>query len=393
MNSTNNKLISSVMTSKVWQVAPGETVEATLALMRHKEVSSVLVTDNDDILGIITERDVVRALHEGREIAQQRCADLMQSPVVTVTDDTLCIDAYHLMAGRGIRHLAVTDADGHIVGVASEGDLLRDFGIEYFMTFKDIGSVMSTHVCRLPPTATVADAVARMLEERQSCVVVVDANGQPSGVLTERDIVRLCSQHADPAPLTLADTMRGPVRTATPFDLLHEAVSMMAKARIRRLVVVDDRGQVCGLLTHHDIVTGLEGGYVNYLKDIVEKQAEALRQAARIIDEKLLLTNILRSATGTALLATDLNYRISYATPAVADVLGLRTEDIGGQDLRDLLKLIGWHDIDGILAGLKPGDGVHRKVPMADGAIDLQASLLLDAQDRSQGYLILAQRA
>lgn len=391
---TNSKTIASVMTSKVWQVSGEDTVEATLALMQYKAVSSVLVTDGDLILGIITERDVVRALHQGGEIKQKACTELMQSPVISIVDSTLCIDAYHLMAERGIRHLAVVDADGHIVGVASEGDLMRDFGIEYFMTFKDVGGVMSTGVCRLPVTATVADAVAQMIALRQSCVVVVDERGAPLGVLTERDVVRLCSQRDNPERLTLAETMCSPVRTARPQDLLHEAVAMMAKARIRRLIVVDEQGLVCGLLTHHDVVLGIEGGYIGYLKEIVERQAQQLRQAALSIDEKLLLTNILRSTTGTALLAADLSYRISYATPAVSDVLGLRTEDIGGQDIRSILKLLGWAEVDGVLcsAGLAHGSRRHTLVT-AEAAIELRASLLLDAQDKVQGYLVLALKA
>lgn len=391
---TNSKLISSVMTSKVWQVSGEETVEATLALMQYKAVSSVLVTDGDRILGIITERDVVRALHEGGEIKQKACTELMQSPVISVTDSTLCIDAYHLMAGRGIRHLAVVDAAGHIVGVASEGDLMRDFGIEYFMTFKDIGGVMSTSVCRLPETASVGDAVAQMIDRRQSCVVVVDAGGAPAGVLTERDVVRLCSQRDAPERLTLAETMCSPVRTVRPDGLLHEAVALMAKSRIRRLVVVDAQGIVCGLLTHHDIVLGLEGGYVGYLREIVERQAQQLRQAALSIDEKLLLTNILRATTGTALLAADLGYRISYATPAVTEVLGLRTEDVGGQDLRGILKLLGWADVDGQLNEAILAHGPRRHTATtADGGIELQASLLLDAHEKVQGYLVLALKA
>lgn len=387
---TNSKLISAVMSSTVWQVGPEETVEATLALMQHRAVSSVLVTEGELILGIITERDIVRAVHHGGDVKQRSCAELMQSPVITVTDRTLCIDAYHRMVGSGIRHLAVTDDAGRIVGVASEGDLMRDFGIEYFMTFKDIGGVMSTRIGRLPPTATVGDAAAQMLAERQSCVVVVDAAGAPIGVLTERDVVRLCNQRSAPERLTLAETMCTPVRTVRPGGLLHEAVKSMAEARIRRLVVVDDRGAVCGLLTHHDIVLGLEGGYVGYLREIVEKQAHELKQAALAIDEKLLLTNILRSATGTALLAADLSYRISYATPAVADVLGLRVADIGGQDLRGILRLLGWREVDGELAEAALAAGALQRTV---AGIDLQASLLLDAQDKVQGYLVLAQRA
>ena len=83
----------------------------------------------------------------------------------------------------------------------------------------------------------------------------------------------------------------------------------MEETHIRRLVVVDDDGVACGLLTHHEIARGLEGDYVTYLREIVELQARDLQHAAQAIDEKLLLANILRSVTGTAVLASDLEYR------------------------------------------------------------------------------------
>lgn len=391
---THSKRITEVMTSKVWQVSVDETAEATLALMRHKSVSSVLVTEGETILGIITERDIVRAVHQGAEIKTMNCGDLMQSPVVTVTDEARCIDAYHLMTRRGIRHLAITDAAGHILGITSEGDLMRDFGIEYFMHFKDIGSVMSPHVCRLPATSTVADAVAMMIEQRQSCVVVVDVAGVPAGVLTERDIVRLCSERAHPEKLTLSETMCSPVKTARPDEALHEAVKSMREAHIRRLVVVDDDGAVCGLLTHHDIVRGLDGDNVDYLKEIIETQTKKLQEAERAINEKLLLANILRSATGTALLASDLKHRISYVTPAVAEVLGLRAEQLDGQDIRSVLKQLGWQgaaiafDETSLALGT-----THYSVVLSRGQeVDLQVSLLLDAQNQAQGYLVLARK-
>lgn len=394
MMDTNRKPISAVMTRTVCQVGIDQTAVDTLALMQTRSVSSVLVVEDEMILGIVTERDIVRALHQNGNLKALGCIDLMQSPVITVTDTTCCLEAYHLMAGRGIRHLAVTDEAGHVLGIASEGDLMRDFGIEYYMNFKDVGHVMSRDVCRLQAAATVADAVAEMIGKRQSCVLIVDAKGAPVGVLTERDIVDLCHKHAHPERLALGEAMHAPVKTVQPGELLHEAVKSMASAHIRRLVVVDDEGVVCGLLTHHEIVRGLESDYVSYLKDIVETQARNLHEAARAIDEKLLLANILRSATATAVIASDRDYHVSFATPAVADVLGLRAEEIIGRDIRATLKRIGWRDADVFLGSEVLAEGTqHYAVAIGGGTIDLRVSLLLDTHDDTQGYLVLAQKA
>jgi CBS domain-containing protein len=390
----DRKLISAVMTRIVCRARPEQTAMHALALMHIKCVSSVLVIEDELILGIITERDIVRAMHRSGTLDSLSCADLMQSPVITVTAAARCLEAYHLMVSRGIRHLGVTDDAGHVLGIASEGDLMRNFGNEYYMTFKEVRGVMSTEFCKLPPSAKVADALAQMIETHQSCVVVVDAPGHPVGVLTERDIVRLCKEHADPQQLSLSEVMHAPVRTVAPSERLHEAVISMEDTHIRRLVVVDDHDVVCGLLTHHEIARGLEGDYVSYLREIVELQARDLQQAVHAIDEKLLLANILRSVTGTAVLASDLEFRISYATPAVDEVLGLRLADIGGADIRETLKRTGWLSVDEAFDEAAVVQSArHYMVATRRGKADLQLSLLLDAQERPQGYLVLGQRA
>lgn len=391
MNS-GRKLISAVMTRNVCQVGAQQTAMEALALMRGNSVSSVLVIDNELILGIITERDIVRTMHAKGDLKALSCADLMQSPVITVGAETACLDAYHLMAGRGIRHLAVTDGAGHVLGIASEGDMMRNFGVEYYTNFKDVGGVMSTEFCKLPPAALVADALRQMVQQHQSCVVVVDAQGRAVGVLTERDVVRLSNEEVPTEQLTLYEAMHTPVITVRPRNPLHAAVKSMEDAHIRRLVVTDDGGVACGLLTHHEVARGLEGDYVTYLKEMVDLQARTLAQAAQAIDEKLLLANILRSMTGTAVLASDLDYRISYATPSVAQVLGLRMEDVGGADIRDTLEGIGWKGATASLTEEAVAQGPrHYVVATGGGKTDFQVSLLLDDQHDAKGYLVLAQ--
>jgi signal-transduction protein with cAMP-binding, CBS, and nucleotidyltransferase domain len=212
-------------------------------------------------------------------------------------------------------------------------------------------------------------------------------------VLTERDVVRLCSEHIDPAAVFLKDVMHSPVVTVLPRKRLHSAVRMMEQARIRRLVVVDEEGVACGLLTHHDIARGLEGDYVSHLKEIVELQARHLREAAQAIDEKLLLANILRSVRGTAVLASDLDYRISYATPSVKEVLELAPEEVGGADLRDTLRRAGWDGAHSALEESAVSQGTrHYPASTSTGKVDFQVSVLVDAQNHPVGYLVLSQR-
>jgi predicted transcriptional regulator len=168
---TEHKPISELMTRKVCEVPTDWSAVRILEQMQRMAVSSVLVVEDRLTLGIITERDIVRNLHRKGGLKSLSCTDLMQAPVVTVEQSEKCLDVYHLMDGRRIRHIAVTDGDGLLVGIVSEGDILRDFGVEHYMRFKDVGGAMSTDVVLLPESATLGEAVALMDERRQSCVL------------------------------------------------------------------------------------------------------------------------------------------------------------------------------------------------------------------------------
>ena len=393
---TENKPISELMTRTVCEVPTDWSAAQILEQMQRMAVSSVLVVEERMTLGIVTERDVVRNLHRKGGLKALGCTDLMQAPVVTVEQTENCLDVYHMMDGRRIRHVAVTDADGLLVGIVSESDILRDFGVEHYMRFKDVGGAMSTDVILLPVSATVGEAVALMDERRQSCVFAVDEEKRPLGVLSERDVVRLCHEHDDPQALTLRATMKGPVRTTHRDALLHDVVKHMDEAHIRRLAVVDGSGAVCGVLTHHEVVHGLEGQYVSYLKDMIVEQEKALESRAVAVTEKQVLENILRSAVGTAVVTTDGEGRINYFSPATLALPKFKGLAARGTALAEALEAMGWPDAAEVLTPQALANGrLHTQLLawMADGEAcdaELQLSLLVDEHNAPQGFLVLA---
>ena len=393
---TNKKPISDLMTRTVCEVKTDFSAAQVLELMQRMAVSSVLVVEDRLTLGIVTERDVVRNLHRKGGLQGLSCADLMQAPVVTVEQTESAMDVYHMMDGRRIRHIAVTDAEGLLVGIVSEGDILRDFGVEHYMRFKDVDGAMSTTVVLLPESASVGEAVALMDERRQSCVFAVDAARRPLGVLTERDIVRLCHGHDDPRGLTLGETMKSPVRTAHRAEHLHDVVKSMDAAHVRRLAVVESDGSVCGVLTHHEIVHGLEGQYVSYLKDMLQEQEKALVSRQVAVKEKNLLESILRSATGTAVIATDMECRVAYCNPAVAAMPKLQPFAMRGKDVREALAHLGWPECVAVMTTQALGNGrLHTQLlAWTEGSetqhAELQLSLLVDDRNQPEGYLLLA---
>jgi CBS domain-containing protein len=106
-------------------ITPAATVGELLALLAQYNVGALPVVDGGELVGIVSERDVVRQLHErGRDLFDATVADLMTSDVVTCSPRDRAADHARVMTERRIRHLPVCDDRG-LVGIVSIGDLVK----------------------------------------------------------------------------------------------------------------------------------------------------------------------------------------------------------------------------------------------------------------------------
>lgn len=119
--------ISDVMTVNVVTVGPQTTVEDVARRMVATHVGSALVCDGPSLLGILTERDVMRLVADGRDAKTTPVDEIMTAGPVCAEPDWEIPDAARLMVSRGIRHLPVTQ-EGKILGMVSIRDLVR-FGV------------------------------------------------------------------------------------------------------------------------------------------------------------------------------------------------------------------------------------------------------------------------
>lgn len=104
-------------------VAPGESVRHAARVMAGHEVGSSLVFAGEQLAGILTERDVLRAVAAEADLDTTPAEKIMTSDVVTVGPDWEVYEAAAEMADRRIRHLVVSEND-RVVGVLSVRDLL-----------------------------------------------------------------------------------------------------------------------------------------------------------------------------------------------------------------------------------------------------------------------------
>jgi CBS domain-containing protein len=121
--------ISDVLTSKpsaeVVTIGPDSTVRELLGLLAEHNVGAVVVSaDGHGVDGIVSERDIVRRLHDDESVLDGAVSAIMTSDVETCRPDTTVDDLRVLMTERRIRHVPVV-RDGRLTGIISIGDVVK----------------------------------------------------------------------------------------------------------------------------------------------------------------------------------------------------------------------------------------------------------------------------
>ncbi len=113
--------------------------------------------------------------------------------------------------------------------------------------------VMTREVCTAAPDETLHAAAKKMIEFGVGSIVVVD-EGEPRGIVTEKDILsKVVAKNKTPSEVKLREIMSSPVITILPTTSIREATRIMIKRGIRRLPVIDN-GKLVGIVTDTDIL-------------------------------------------------------------------------------------------------------------------------------------------
>ena len=112
------------ITHEVVTVSPGDSVCQIARLMAERNIGAVVVTENEKVAGIISERDLARkVIAEGRDPDGTRAADIMTGDVRCVQYRESLVNIIGIMRSAPFRHLPVLDGD-KLIGIISNRDLL-----------------------------------------------------------------------------------------------------------------------------------------------------------------------------------------------------------------------------------------------------------------------------
>jgi CBS domain-containing protein len=111
--------------AQAWSVGPRTTVFEAIKLMAEKNVGALLVTENEKLLGVISERDYTRnVVLKGKSSKQTPVIEIISPEPVVASPADKVVDCMRLMTQKRVRHLPVMDGD-RIAGIISIGDLVN----------------------------------------------------------------------------------------------------------------------------------------------------------------------------------------------------------------------------------------------------------------------------
>ena len=186
--------------------------------------------------------------------------------VVSVPPTATIMGAVETMTKCGFRRLPVTDAgtkklrgiitSGDVINFMGGGDKYRLVQVKHGGNLiaavnESVRAIMTQHPVSLPDNARISDAMEVIVQKKIGGLPIVDERGVLTGIVTERDVMRVLA--GEKSPLAVEDVMTSTLRVTQPDCTIGEVTRDMTLHRFRRLPVVSD-DVLYGIITATDIM-------------------------------------------------------------------------------------------------------------------------------------------
>lgn len=143
------KSVRELLSSKpqqVWSVSPSQSVFEALLLMAEKDIGAVLVIEDDQVVGIFSERDYARkVILKGKSSRETPVGELMTRDVLYVRPDQSAEECMALMTNKHIRHLPVLE-DNRLIGIVTIGDIVKAIISDQQFTIRELENYITGYV-------------------------------------------------------------------------------------------------------------------------------------------------------------------------------------------------------------------------------------------------------
>lgn len=292
--------------------------------MAAAHCSSILVQENGAIIGIWTEHDALALDMTDTRAFQTPIARHMTSPVKTLHVTTSLGEAAMRFREEKVRHFLAVDDAGAYRGVLTQTDVVVNQGIEYYLSLREVKSVLNSDYPVVASTLPLDEAVRKMHAGRFDALVVAHPDGG-HGILTERDVVRLIG--GGPSRADVGELAKRPLVSVAADASLYHARKLFAERNIRHLGVTAHDGRLLGLVSFSDILASIEHDYVQQLRETLKEREHAL---ALSLQHLRLATKVFES-TLEGIMVTNARRVIESVNPAFTQITGYKAHEVIGK--------------------------------------------------------------
>ncbi|MEB3309797.1 MAG: PAS domain S-box protein [Snowella sp.] len=260
----------------------------------------LFVMEQGQLIGIITERDLVKLIAIGKsQLPDQTVASVMSYPVISLRQSELpdFFQVVSLLQRHKIRHLPILNDQGELIGCITHNTLRQVLRFVDLLRLRSVEEVMQSQMVTALPTDSMLSVAQLMARSRVSCVVIVnpinttDADSKsyakPIGIVTEKDIIQFQALEVDLNQTLVVRGMSSPLVTITTQELLDQAYQMMRQKRIQRLVVTGDRGELVGIVTQSSLLQALNPmEMVGLIGNLQEKVNQLELEKIRLLEDR-----------------------------------------------------------------------------------------------------------
>jgi diguanylate cyclase (GGDEF)-like protein/PAS domain S-box-containing protein len=292
--------------------------------MVERNCSAILIAVDDEIIGIWTERDVLKFDFSSPDARSTPVSEGMSSPVICVNENASLEEVSLKFKKDGVRHYVVIDDHGKQRGIISQTDVIKKHNFEFFLVLKTAGSVLKPIPPMIQSTQSMAQA-SKLMHSSHSDAIRVEFPDESVGILTERDVVKaLASLMLNPI---VADHASSDLVTVNEHESLYHAKKIMLLNGFRHLGVNDNKDNLIGIINLTDILAGFRSTYVEELKESLAHRDVLLRDSLKSLGlAKKIIDN-----TQEGVITTDKYVVIQTCNAGFTKITGYTEEEVIGK--------------------------------------------------------------
>ncbi|MGP1580523.1 MAG: diguanylate cyclase [Wolinella sp.] len=262
--------------------------EASCAVQKHPHGVVVFVDEAGHLIGILTERDVVRLLAENHDFSAPALVYATKH-IVSMREDCDLEDVATFMMEKNVRRVVICDEKGRFLGIVTQDVIFHELGEEVYKTKLRAKHLLNNKsLISITCKDTLGDALKVMAEHRIGTLPMLNEQGKLMGILTEHKVLEV-AKNASLLELPAKEFINRNPASVYEEAPVNEIIDFFEHGS-SSVLVLDAKRILVGIVTKRDLLRSAENGYKNAIEESFRATHYALNNFPQSVIECYYLT-------------------------------------------------------------------------------------------------------